>query len=78
MEEKRPHTSTVRRPSGAAQVQYRLYFLQGAERRISFSHEFEADDDEQAIRIAESWREGRGAELWTGSRKVKSWDPDRY
>ena len=66
----------VRRSSGAPQVQYRLYFLQGAERRISFSHEFEAKDDEQAIRTAESWREGRGAELWSGSRKVRSWDPD--
>ena len=77
MEQKRPHRPAVSRSSGAPpQIQFRLYFLQGPEGRISYSHEFEAKDDEQAIHIAESWREGRGAELWTGSRKVRSWDPD--
>ena len=77
MEEKRPHRPSVKHSSGGPpQAQYRLYFLQGAERRISYSHEFEAKDDEQAVRIAEAWREGRAAELWSGSRKVKSWDSD--
>ena len=78
MEEKRPQKSTVRRPSGAVPLtQYRLYFLHSVERLISFSHEFEAEDDEHAIRIAESWREGRRAELWSGARKIKSWDSDK-
>lgn len=46
------------------------------EPRISRSHEFEAESDKRAIRIAEGWREGRRAELWAGSRKLKSWDAD--
>jgi hypothetical protein len=50
--------------------------MRGAERRITYSHEFEAEDDERAIRIAEGWREGRCAELWAGTRKLKSWEPD--
>ena len=63
------------RRSGASNLrQYRLYFLEGHDALISYSHEFEAEDDERAIRISEAWREGRRAELWTGSNKVKSWD----
>ena len=50
--------------------------MHSVERLISYSHEFEAEDDKHAIRIAEGWREGRRAELWAGSRKLKSWDPD--
>lgn len=50
--------------------------MQGPKRHITYSHEFEAESDERAIRIAEGWREGRGAELWGGSRKLKSWDAD--
>lgn len=63
--------------SGPPLRQYRLYFLQSVERLISYSHEFEAEDDDHAIRIAEGWREGRGAELWAGNRKLKSWNPDK-
>ena len=78
MEEKRPQKAGTRRTSGDAPLtQYRLYFLQSVERLISYSHEFEAEDDEQAIRIAEGWREGRRAELWSGTRKLKSWDDDK-
>lgn len=51
--------------------------MQGPTRRISYSHEFEAESDERAIHISESWREGRGAELWAGNRKLKSWDADK-
>jgi hypothetical protein len=61
-------------PGKAGLLQYRLYFLEGLDSLISYSHEFEAADDDRAIRISEAWREGRGAELWCGSRKVKSWD----
>ena len=76
MEQKRPQRPTKRSPGAPPLVQYRLYFLRAADRRITFSHEFEAADDERAIRIAEGWREGRGAELWAGARKLKSWDTD--
>ena len=54
--------------------QYRLYFLEGIGSLISHSHEFEAKDDDHAVRISEAWREGRRAELWRGADKVKSWD----
>ena len=63
------------RRSGASSLrQYRLYFLEGIGSLISYSHEFEAEDDAAAIRISEAWREGRAAELWCGSRKLKSWE----
>jgi len=78
VEQRRQQRRAAQRSSGDAPVaQYRLYFLQSVDRLISHSHEFEALDDERAIHIAESWREGRAAELWTGARKVKSWEPDR-
>jgi len=78
LEQKRPHRATASRSSGASPLaQYRLYFLHATDRHITHSHEFEAEDDDGAVHIAEAWREGRAAELWTGSRKLKSWDADR-
>ena len=50
--------------------------MQGAGGHINYSHEFEAESEERAIRIAEGWREGRSAELWAGNRKLKSWEAD--
>jgi hypothetical protein len=77
LEQGRPQKATRRRSSAASPLsQYRLYFLHSVERHITYSHEFEAEDDEHAIRVAESWREGRRAELWTGARKVKSWEAE--
>jgi len=52
--------------------QYRLFFIDGAG-PIWKSHEFEARDDEVAIRISDSWRDGR-MELWRRDIKFKSWD----
>jgi len=52
--------------------QYRVYFLDGLG-HITMSHEFHAQDDRAAIKIAESWREGRAMELWSFDRKVKEW-----
>lgn len=52
--------------------EYRLYFFNGGA-RIRYSHEFIADNDEAAIKIAEGWREGRKMELWNHDRMVKSW-----
>jgi hypothetical protein len=77
LEQERPHRGTVKRASGSPPLsQYRLYFMHRDEARITYSHEFEAESDERAIRIAEGWREGRRAELWAGSRKLRSWDAD--
>lgn len=55
--------------------QYRLYFLDGAG-HITKSHEFFAEDDAAAIKIAEGWREGRTIELWCRTRKVQRWEAD--
>lgn len=78
MQEKRsPRSRSERRSGTDALTQYRLYFLHSVDNLISYSHEFEAKDDQRAIRIAEGWREGRRAELWTGARKVKSWEAGR-
>lgn len=38
------------------------------------SHEFFADNDDEAIKIAEGWREGRKIELWCRARIVRTWD----
>jgi len=78
LEQEPPH----RRPRGAARSdeplqQYRLYFLESFDRLISYSHEFEARDDEHAVKISEAWLEGRRAELWNGTRKVRKWGNDR-
>jgi hypothetical protein len=78
LEVERPQKPARKRSSGATlPTEYRLYFLEGDGKHISFSHEFEAEDDERAIRVAESWREGRGAELWAGSRRIEVWESDR-
>ena len=53
-------------------LQYRLYFLDGVG-RITNSHEFYAENDAAAIKIAEGWQEGRAMELWNRARKVKRW-----
>jgi hypothetical protein len=69
-----PELPKGRQPATGNLRQYRLYFLESVDSLISYSHEFEAEDDEQAIRISEAWREGRAAELWCGASKLKSWD----
>ena len=67
-----------REPGDAPLQQYRLYFL-GGDGHITYSHEFGAEDDARALKIAEAWLEGRAAELWARDRKIKSWgaDPNR-
>lgn len=54
-------------------AQYRLYFLDPIGCISGGPYEFEAANDELAERVAEAWLEGRGAELWCGSRKMKTW-----
>jgi len=52
--------------------QYRLFFFNGG-KHIERAHEFEAPDDEAAIRLSEHWREDRRMELWHRDRRVKLW-----
>ena len=54
-------------------LSYRLYFFNGPG-RFTKVHEFFAEVDERAIRIAEAWREGRGMELWQQTRKIERWE----
>jgi hypothetical protein len=53
---------------------YRLYFMDPLSGHIDQFREFEADDDEAAIAIAEAWREDRPMELWNRERKLRHWD----
>lgn len=53
--------------------QYRLYFLDSVDGLISSVFEFEAADDEAALRLADDYCQGRDAELWSGVRKLETW-----
>jgi hypothetical protein len=68
------HPLRAQRLAAAPMGQYRLYFMDSIDRLIARSHEFEAVDDESAIRMAEELREGRPVELWRGSHRLKSWE----
>ena len=53
---------------------YRLYFMDGFSGHIDHFREFEAENDEPALTIAEGWRGDRPMELWNRHRKLKHWD----
>ena len=53
---------------------YRLYFLDGFSGHIDHFREFEAEDDDAAMEIAERWREDRAMELWNRDRKLRRWE----
>ena len=53
---------------------YRLYFMDRFSGHIDHFREFEAETDDDALRIAESWREDHPMELWNRQRKLKHWD----
>jgi hypothetical protein len=78
LQHERSNRPRPRKTAGGPLQQYRLYFL-GGDGHITYSHEFEAQDDGRALKIAEAWLEGRAAELWARDRKIKSWaaDPNR-
>ena len=56
-------------------AEYRLYFLNEAG-SIRAAVDLECKDDGEAIRHAETHRDGRAKELWRGPRKV-TWLPAR-
>lgn len=64
-----PDSSSLTR----GQKQYRIYCLDGAG-HIHRSFEFHAQNDEEAIKIGNAWRDHGRAELWCRDRKVKGWD----
>jgi len=53
---------------------YRLYFMDRFSGHIEHFREFEAETDDDALRIAESWREDCPMELWNRQRKLQRWD----
>lgn len=57
-------------------VYYRLYFMNRFSGHIDQYREFEAVNDDDALAIAESWREHRPMELWNLERKLKHWDKE--
>ena len=53
--------------------EYRLFFFDGNGRLNRAPHEFFAQDDKEALSIAEAWREGRKMELWQRGRRLRCW-----
>lgn len=53
---------------------YRLYFMDRFSGHIDHFREFEAEDDDAALAVAEQWRDGELTELWNQDRKLKHWD----
>lgn len=53
---------------------FRIFYLDGSSIRITGSHDFIADDDLDAIRQAEDFLNGNAMELWSGARRIKSWE----
>ena len=53
---------------------YRLYFLDRFSGHIEHFREFEAEDDDAAIDIAEGWADGSPMELWNRERKLQHWE----
>ena len=53
-------------------VYYRLYLLSAPEGRFVGFEEIEAADDAEAVRRAETFMGDRPLELWSGTRKVRS------
>ncbi|MEA3079497.1 MAG: hypothetical protein QOF05_905, partial [Sphingomonadales bacterium] len=59
-----------------AMLYYRLYFMHRFSGHIDHYREFEAEDDEAALVIAEGWRERRPMELWNLHHKLRHWDEE--
>ena len=55
-------------------VFYRIYQLRGAHNEVESFHEFDAEDDDAAIAIAETMRGQNAMELWSDHRKVRRWE----
>jgi hypothetical protein len=45
---------------------------------IDHFREFEADSDDAALSVSESWRDGRPMELWNLNRKLRRWEVEPF
>jgi len=61
-----------RHDPGGRVAYYRLYLLDGPKGRFVGFEEFEAPDDDAAVRAAEAIPGGHARELWCGTRKVRN------
>ena len=53
---------------------YRIYQLRGPRNEVESFHEFDAEDDAEAIAVAETMRHENAMELWSDHRKVRRWE----
>ena len=53
---------------------YRLYFMDRYSGHIDHFREFEAESDDAAMNVSETWRDGRPMELWNLGRKLRRWE----
>ena len=53
---------------------YRLYFMDRYSGHIDHFREFEAETDDAAMDVSETWSDGRPMELWNLGRKLRRWD----
>ena len=57
---------------------YRTYFFDHFSGHIDHFREFEAEDDAQALALAEAWFDGTPMELWNRQRQLKRWEPAQH
>ena len=53
---------------------FRIFYIDGSSGRITDSNDFMADDDLAAIHQDEEYRTSSAMELWSGTRRIKSWE----
>ena len=53
-------------------VFYRIYQLRGPRNEVESFHEFEAENDDAAIAVAEGVRRENAMELWSDHRKIQA------
>ena len=56
--------------------EFRIFYVDDSSGHITGSHDFSAGDDLDAVRQVEGYRTGSAMELWSGPRKIKSWQKD--
>lgn len=54
---------------------FRIFYVDAVSGHITGSQDVIADDDLDAIRQAEEYRTGSAMELWSGTRRIKAWEP---
>ena len=54
--------------------EFRIFYVDDSSGHITGSHDFSAGDDLEAIHQVEDYRTGSAMELWSGPRKIKSWE----